>query len=144
MEEKYFFLYFNVTITTFKVNMLVYSDLRVAISPIFIVTYCHLLPRINGQRAEADPFCPRTWSLIPVYVGTHTHVHGYGCPKPWVTMPYIVGQRCPRAWATVGNVRCAFLSCVRRLQMHREYSRKMGENLVHSDFLRTLAAQNVK
>lgn len=46
MVEKYFFLYFNVTITTLKVNLLVYSDLRVAISPIFIVTYCHLLPRI--------------------------------------------------------------------------------------------------
>lgn len=77
MVEKYFFLYFNVTITTLKVNLLVYSDLRVVISPIFIVTYCHLLPRINGQRTEADPFCPRTcvsypctWVLIPTYTGT--------------------------------------------------------------------------
>lgn len=43
MVEKYFFLYFNVTITTLNVNMLVYSDLRVAISPIFIVTYYHAL-----------------------------------------------------------------------------------------------------
>lgn len=92
MVEKYFFLYFNVTITTLKVNLLVYSDLRVAISPIFIVTYCHLLPRINGQRAEAEPFCPRTWSLIPVYVGTHTHVHGYGCPKSWVTVTKALGK----------------------------------------------------
>lgn len=76
MVEKYFFLYFNVTITTPKVNILVYSDLRVAISPVFIVTYCHLLPRINGQRAEADPFCPRTWSLIPVYTGTDAQSFG--------------------------------------------------------------------
>lgn len=76
MVEKYFFLYFNVTITTLKVNLLVYSDLRVVISPIFIATYCHLLPRINGQRTEAEPFCPRTWCLIPTYTGMDAQSHG--------------------------------------------------------------------
>lgn len=43
MEEKYFFLYFNATIATLMVNLLVYSDLRVAITPVFIATYCHAL-----------------------------------------------------------------------------------------------------
>lgn len=103
MEEKYFFLYFNVTITTLKVNLLVYSDLRVAISPIFIVTYCHLLPRINGQRAEAEPFCPRTWCLIPAYMGTHTHVHGYGCPKSWVTVTKALGNHALHSWAKMSK-----------------------------------------
>lgn len=38
MEEKYFFLYINATIATLIVNLLVYSDLRVAITPVFIAT----------------------------------------------------------------------------------------------------------
>lgn len=77
---KIFFLYFNATIATLMVNILVYSDLRVATSPVFIATYCHLLPRPSKQRAEAEQFCPRPWTLIPTYTGFHTHVHGYGCP----------------------------------------------------------------
>ena len=52
MEEKYFFLYFNATIATLKVNLLVYSDLCVAITPVFIATYCHLLPRPSKQRGK--------------------------------------------------------------------------------------------
>lgn len=38
MEEKYFFLYFNAIIATLTLNLLVYNDLRVAITPIFIAT----------------------------------------------------------------------------------------------------------
>lgn len=99
MEEKYFFLYFNATIATLMVNLLVYSDLRVAITPVFIATYCHLLPRPSKQRAEAELFCPRPWTLIPTYTGFHTHVHGYGCPKSWVTVPKALGKNAPHSWA---------------------------------------------
>lgn len=38
MAEKYFFLYINATIATLIVNLLVYSDLRVAITPVLIAT----------------------------------------------------------------------------------------------------------
>lgn len=30
---------------------------------------------------------------------THTHVHGYGCPKSWVTVPKALGKDAPRSWA---------------------------------------------
>lgn len=38
MEEKYFFLYINATIATLMVNLLVYSVLRVATTPVLIAT----------------------------------------------------------------------------------------------------------
>lgn len=30
---------------------------------------------------------------------THTHVHGYGCPKSWVTVPKALGKDAPHSWA---------------------------------------------
>lgn len=74
MVEKYFFLYFNATITTLNVNLLVYSDLRVVISPIFIVTYYHALmvsaPKQNHSAHVRGLSYPCTWVLIPTYTGT--------------------------------------------------------------------------
>ena len=57
------------------------------------------MPRPNKERAEAQQFCPRTWSLIPMYTGIHTHVHGYGCPKSGVTMPKALGKDALHSWA---------------------------------------------
>lgn len=74
MVEKYFFLYFNVTIATLKVNLLVYSDLCVAISLIFIVTYYHALmvsaPKPNHSAHAHGHSYPRTRVSIPTYMGT--------------------------------------------------------------------------
>lgn len=79
MEEKYFFLYFNATIATLIVNLLVYSDLRVAITPVFIATYCHAL--VSSALIQPTP------------MDTHTHVHGYPYPRTWVRMPIVLGNR---------------------------------------------------
>lgn len=80
MVEKYFFLYFNVTITTLKVNLLVYSDLCVVISPIFIVTYYHAFmvnaPKPNHSAHVRGLSYPCTWVLIPTYTGMDAQSHG--------------------------------------------------------------------
>lgn len=127
MEEKYFFLYFNATIATLIVNLLVYSVLRVAITPVFIATYCHLLPRPSKQRAEAEQFCPRPWILIPTYTGFHTHVHGYGCPKSWVTVPKTLGKDAPHSWAKMpkglGNMKICDTSCRKKNTRKRKVNK---------------------
>lgn len=40
---------------------------------------------------------PRTWVRMTTYVGTSDQNEGYPCPKPWATMPHIVGHKCPKA-----------------------------------------------
>ena len=52
---------------------------------------------------EMHQLCPRTWLLVPTYMGTSDQYDGYPCPKLWVTMPYIVGHECPKAWASLGK-----------------------------------------
>lgn len=77
MEEKYFFLYFNATIATLMVNLLVYSDLRVAITPVLLppnTTYCHALvssalKQNNSAHVHGHSY-PRTRVSIPTYTGT--------------------------------------------------------------------------
>ena len=44
---------------------------------------------------------PRTWVAMTTYMGTSDQSDGYPCPKPWATMPYIVGHKCPKAWASL-------------------------------------------
>ena len=46
---------------------------------------------------------PRTWVAMTTYMGTSDQNDGYPCPKPWATMPYIVGHKCPKAWASLGK-----------------------------------------
>lgn len=69
MEEKYFFLYFNATIATLMVNLLVYSDLRGA-----------SLPKALGTVTQdfGHPY-PCKWVWIPVYVGMSIHGRGQNC-----------------------------------------------------------------
>ena len=40
---------------------------------------------------------------MTTYTGMRDQNDGYPCPKPWVTMPYIAGQRCPKPWANLGK-----------------------------------------
>lgn len=73
MEEKYFFLYINATIATLIVNILVYSVLRVAITPVFIATYYHALA---------------SSALKPNY---SAHAHGYSYPRTRISIPTYTG-----------------------------------------------------
>ena len=52
---------------------------------------------------EMHQLCPRTWLLIPTYMGTDDHVRWYEWPKRGASMPYIVGHKCPKAWASLGK-----------------------------------------
>ena len=54
---------------------------------------------------------PRTWVAMTTYVGTNDQNDGHPCPKPWVTMPYIVGHKYPKAWASLGIVVCKSARC---------------------------------
>lgn len=47
---------------------------------------------------EMHQLCPRTWLLVPTYMGSHDHVHGYEWPKRWVSMPKALGNHALHSW----------------------------------------------
>lgn len=47
---------------------------------------------------EMHQLCPRTWLLIPTYMGTDDHVRGYEWPKRGVSMPKALGNNAPHSW----------------------------------------------
>ena len=47
---------------------------------------------------EMHQLCPRTWLIVPTYMGSHDHVRGYEWPKRWVSMPKALGNHALHSW----------------------------------------------